>query len=157
MYAASMGPATMKNEALHSPPSSAGDYTYKLVSRVLVGVIPLLLLVTVAALIVLPAPQNARVATALLLGSFALAGLRLLVVPRIRNGRQAEWLGLFYHLVILGLAGAAFAIIGTAEAGRSFLVITVAAGIFFWAVGNGQFDDLEEPAMIIFDDEEVRE
>ncbi len=37
------------------------------------------------------------------------------------------------------------------------VLLAVAAGIFFWAVGNGQFDDLEEPAMIVFDDEEVRE
>ncbi len=36
------------------------------------------------------------------------------------------------------------------------ILLAFAAGIF-WAVGNGQFDDLEEPAMSIFDDEEVRE
>ncbi|MEM6511995.1 MAG: cbb3-type cytochrome oxidase assembly protein CcoS [Pseudomonadota bacterium] len=37
------------------------------------------------------------------------------------------------------------------------ILIAFAAGLFFWAVGNGQFDDLEEPAMLVFDDDEARE
>ncbi|MDJ0916428.1 MAG: cbb3-type cytochrome oxidase assembly protein CcoS [Woeseiaceae bacterium] len=36
------------------------------------------------------------------------------------------------------------------------LLLGAAVGIFFWAVGNGQFDDLESPAMSIFDKDETK-
>lgn len=31
------------------------------------------------------------------------------------------------------------------------ILLAAAVGIFFWAAGNGQFDDLDSPAMSIFD------
>ena len=37
------------------------------------------------------------------------------------------------------------------------LLLAGAVGIFFWAVGNGQFDDLESPAMSIFDKDEKQD
>ena len=37
------------------------------------------------------------------------------------------------------------------------ILLAAAVGIFFWAVGNGQFDDLESPAMSIFDKEDQKD
>ena len=39
----------------------------------------------------------------------------------------------------------------------ALLLIGIALKIFFWAVDDGQFDDLEGPAhSILFDDEQVK-
>lgn len=32
------------------------------------------------------------------------------------------------------------------------VLLGVAVAVFFWAVGNGQFDDMDSPAMSIFDE-----
>ena len=40
----------------------------------------------------------------------------------------------------------------------SLLVVIIAGWAFFWAVGNGQFDDLESPGWdVLRDDEPARE
>ncbi len=37
----------------------------------------------------------------------------------------------------------------------AMLLLGVALGAFFWAVGHGQFDDLETPGVrVLFDDDE---
>jgi cbb3-type cytochrome oxidase maturation protein len=36
----------------------------------------------------------------------------------------------------------------------SLILLVVAVWAFFWAVNNGQFDDLDTPALRILDDEE---
>lgn len=39
----------------------------------------------------------------------------------------------------------------------SFLLLSIAIGVFFWAVRHGQFDDMDSPAhRILFDDDEVK-
>ena len=39
----------------------------------------------------------------------------------------------------------------------ALVIVAVAVGIFFWAVDNDQFDDLEGPAhSILFDDDVVK-
>lgn len=38
----------------------------------------------------------------------------------------------------------------------SIVLLAVAIGIFFWAVNNGQFEDLESPAWRILRDDEPR-
>lgn len=35
----------------------------------------------------------------------------------------------------------------------ALLLLCVGVGVFFWAIGDGQFDDLETPALSIFQDE----
>lgn len=35
------------------------------------------------------------------------------------------------------------------------VLLGIAVALLFWAVGNGQFDDLEEAGKSIFDDEEL--
>jgi len=35
------------------------------------------------------------------------------------------------------------------------LLVAIGGAIFFWAVGDGQFDDLDGPAMSIFGDDEA--
>ena len=35
----------------------------------------------------------------------------------------------------------------------SLILVLLAAWAFFWAVGSGQFDDLDSPAMDILDDD----
>ncbi len=38
----------------------------------------------------------------------------------------------------------------------ALVLVAVAVGFFFWAVGNDQFDDLDTPGtMILFEDENV--
>lgn len=38
----------------------------------------------------------------------------------------------------------------------SLVLLIIAIGVFFWAVGSGQFDDLETPAWrILMDDEKT--
>lgn len=38
----------------------------------------------------------------------------------------------------------------------SFLLLSIAIGVFFWAVRHGQFDDMDSPAhRILFDDDEM--
>lgn len=40
----------------------------------------------------------------------------------------------------------------------ALVLVAVAIGLFFWAVDNGQFDDLEGPAhSILFDDPPAKE
>lgn len=36
----------------------------------------------------------------------------------------------------------------------SLVLVFLAVGIFIWAVGNGQFDDLDTPAWRILDDDD---
>lgn len=38
----------------------------------------------------------------------------------------------------------------------ALLVLSVAVWIFFWAVGSGQFDDLDTPAMRVILDDDTR-
>lgn len=39
----------------------------------------------------------------------------------------------------------------------SLILVAIAVWAFFWAVGNGQFDDLDSPAhRILFDDDRER-
>ncbi len=38
----------------------------------------------------------------------------------------------------------------------SFLLLSIAIGVFFWAVRHGQFDDMDSPAhRILFDDDDM--
>ena len=37
------------------------------------------------------------------------------------------------------------------------ILLAAAVGIFFWAVGNGQFDDLDSPSMSIFDRDDKKD
>ena len=37
------------------------------------------------------------------------------------------------------------------------ILLAAAVAVFFWAVGNGQFDDLESPGMSIFDKDDNKD